>query len=72
MTVLDEDEVFITTDLHVTFHRLIKDGALQFEGKIVQREKRSAHAEVVITDEDGLIVAEADAKEIIRRIRQRI
>lgn len=71
MTVLDEDEVFITTDLHVTYHRLIKDGVLYFEGRIVQREKRSAHAEVVITNQDGLIVAEAAAKEIIRRIRQR-
>jgi uncharacterized protein (TIGR00369 family) len=71
MTILDEDEVFITTDLHVTFHRLIKDGVLYFEGRIVQREKRTAHAEVVIAGQDGTIVAEAFGKEIIRRARRR-
>ena len=71
MTILDEGEVFITTDLHVIFHRSIKDGVLCFEGKIVQRKKRSAHAEVVITSQDGTIVAKATATEIIRRVRQR-
>ena len=71
MTILEEGEVFITTDLHVTFRRLIKEGVLFFEGRIVQREKRSAQAEVVITSQDGAIVAEAFAKEIIRRVRQR-
>jgi uncharacterized protein (TIGR00369 family) len=70
MTILNEGEVFITADLHVTFRRLIKEGVLIFEGRIVQREKRSAHAEVVITSQDGTIVAEAFAKEIIRRIRK--
>ena len=71
MTILDEGEVFITTDLHVSFHRSIKDGVLYFEGKIVQHEKRSAHVEVVITNQDGTVVAEATATEIIRRVRQR-
>jgi uncharacterized protein (TIGR00369 family) len=70
MTVLEEDEVFLTADLHVTFHRLIKEGVLNFEGRIVQREKGSAHAEVVITSQDGAIVAEATGKETIRRLRR--
>jgi uncharacterized protein (TIGR00369 family) len=70
MTVLDDEEVFITADLHVTFHRLTREGILYFEGRIVQREKRSAQAEVVITNQDGMVVAEATAKEIIRRIRR--
>jgi uncharacterized protein (TIGR00369 family) len=71
MTILEEEEVFITADLHVTFHRPIKEGILSFEGRIVQREKRSAHAEVVVTRQDDTIVAKATAKEIIRRIRRR-
>jgi uncharacterized protein (TIGR00369 family) len=71
MTILEEEEVFITADLHVTFHRPIKEGILSFEGRIVQREKRSVHAEVVVTSHDGTIVAKATAKEIIRRIRRR-
>jgi len=70
MTVLEEGEVFITADLHVIFHRTIKDGVLYFEGRIVQREKRSAQAELVVTSQDGTIVAEATAKELIRRIRR--
>jgi uncharacterized protein (TIGR00369 family) len=70
MTILEEGEVFITADLHVTFHRTIKDGILYFEGKIVQREKRAAQAALVIASQDGTIVAEATAKELIRRIRQ--
>ncbi len=70
MTILEEGEVFITADLQVIFHRTIKDGILYFEGKIVQREKRAAQAELVITSQDGTIVAEATAKELIRRIRQ--
>ena len=72
MTVLEEDQVFITVDLHVTYRRLIKEGVLYFEGRIVQREKRLAHAEVVITNQDGMVVAEAAAKEIIRRVRRRM
>ena len=71
MTILEDGEVFLTTDLHVTYHKLIKEGLLNFEGRIVQREKRSVHAEVVITKQDGMVVAEATAKEIIRRVRQR-
>jgi uncharacterized protein (TIGR00369 family) len=70
MSILEEDEVFITADLHVTFHRLIKEGVLNFEGRIVQREKRLAQAEVVITSQDGTIVAEAFGKETIRRIKR--
>ena len=71
MTVLEEGEVFITADLHVTFHRTIKDGVLHFEGRIVQREKRLAQAELVVTSHDGTIAAEAIATERIRRIRRR-
>ncbi len=71
MTILEEDEVFITADLHVTFHRLVKEGVLNFEGRIVQREKKSAHAEMVITSQEATRVAEAAAKEIIRRVRRR-
>jgi acyl-coenzyme A thioesterase PaaI-like protein len=44
---------------------------LSFEGRIVQREKRSAQAELVVTSQDGTIVAEATAREIIRRISRR-
>lgn len=71
MTVLEENEVFITADLHVTFHRTVKDGVLYFEGRVVQREKRSAQAELVITNQDGTTAAEATATERIRRIRSR-
>jgi uncharacterized protein (TIGR00369 family) len=70
MTVLEEGEVFITADLHVIFHRPIKEGILSFEGRIVQRDKRAAQAELVVTSQDGTIVAEATAKELIRRIRR--
>ena len=70
MTVLEENEFFITADLHVTFHRSIKEGVLYFEGRIVQREKRSAQAELMVTSQDGTIVAEATATERIRRIRR--
>lgn len=71
MTILAEDELFITADLNVSFHRFIKGGFLHFEGKIVQREKRAAKAEVVITTNDGTIVAQASARQIIRRIRRK-
>jgi uncharacterized protein (TIGR00369 family) len=70
MSVLEENEVFITADLHVTFHRAIKDGVLHFEGRIVQREKRSAQAELVVTSQDDTIVAEAAATERIRRVKR--
>jgi len=70
MSVLEENEVFITADLHVTFHRAIKDGVLYFEGRIAQREKRSAQAELVVTSQDDTIVAEAAATERIRRVKR--
>lgn len=71
MTVLEEDETFITADLHVSFHRTVKEGVLYFEGRIVHREKRSAQTELVVTNQDDTIVAEATATERIRRIRSR-
>ncbi len=68
MSILEEEEVFQTVDLHISFLLPVTDGVLRIEGKVVRRGKSAAHVEAVFRRHDGKIAAKATAREIIRRI----
>lgn len=64
-TVLEEDESFATSELHVHFLRPVRDGRLAIEASVVSRGRRSAYCEVTIADAAGRLVARAGATQMI-------
>jgi uncharacterized protein (TIGR00369 family) len=65
MTVLEDEEVFTTSDLRVSFFRPATGGVLRIEGRVVHRGRSMAHVEVDFSREDGKLVAKATATQVI-------
>ncbi len=70
-TVLDDDESFATSEIHVHFLRPIREGTLAIQARVVSRSKRSAYCEVSILDSDGRLVARAGGTQMIRAAGER-
>ncbi len=68
-TVLEDDETFATSEVHVHFLRSVQDGALEIEARVVARSRRSAYCEVTMVDLAGRLVARAGATQVIRPAR---
>lgn len=68
MSILEEEEVFQTVDLHMSFLRPVTGGVLRIEGKVMRRRKSAAHVEAIFRRHDGKIAAKAAAREVIRRM----
>lgn len=65
-TVLDDDESFSTSEIHVHFLRPVREGTLEIQARVVSRSKRSAYCEVSMLDSDGRLVARAGGTQVIR------
>jgi uncharacterized protein (TIGR00369 family) len=66
-SVLDEDESFLTADLHVEFMRSAMPGTLRAEGRVVQRNRRVAFCCAELYDGEGNLLASARCTQIVRR-----
>jgi uncharacterized protein (TIGR00369 family) len=64
-TILEDGEVFTTSDLRFSFFRPVTEGTLHVEAQIVHRGRGMAHVEVVMTRDDGKVAGKATATQII-------
>ena len=64
-TVLDADEVFLTADLRVEFHRAPPIGALTATGTVIKRTKRVAFCEAALLDPDGRVLAASRCTQVV-------
>jgi uncharacterized protein (TIGR00369 family) len=64
-TILEDGEVFTTSDLRFSFFRPVTEGTLHVEAQIVHRGRGMAHVEVVLTRDDGKVAGKATATQVI-------
>jgi len=64
-TVLDNDESFLTADLHVEFMRSSRPGVLIADGRVVQRNRRVIFCSAELLDEDGKLLAAARCTQVV-------
>lgn len=64
-TILEDGEVFTTSDLRLSFFRPVTEGTLHVEAQIVHRGRGMAHVEVVLTRDDGKVAGKATATQVI-------
>lgn len=64
-TILEDGEVFTTSDLRFSFFRPVTEGTLHIEAQIVHRGRGMAHVEVVLTRDDGKVAGKATATQVI-------
>lgn len=64
-TLLDRDEVFLTSNLNVEFIRSARPGLLRGEGKVVSRTKRAVFCSAELFDESGKLLAAARCTQIL-------
>jgi uncharacterized protein (TIGR00369 family) len=68
-SLLDEDETFLTADLHVEFLRSSRPGTLRAEGKVVHRTKRVVFCAGELYDAAGEHLASARCTQVLRSRR---
>ena len=64
-TVLDADEVFLTADLRVEFHRAVPMGELTAVGTVEKRTKRVAFCSAQLLDGDGRVLAASRCTQVV-------
>ena len=65
-STLEEDETFLTADLHVEFLRSSRPGTLRAEAKVVHRTKRVVFCAGELYDEAGEHLASARCTQVLR------
>jgi uncharacterized protein (TIGR00369 family) len=65
MSVLEDGEVFTTSDLRVSFFRPVARGSLHIEAQVIHRGRGMVQAEVVFTRDDGKVAGKATATQVI-------
>ena len=65
-SVLDDEESFLTADLHCEFLRSARPGVLRAEGRVVQRNRRIAFCAADLYDAAGELLASSRCTQIIR------
>ena len=67
LTILEDGEVFTTSDLRFSFFRPVSEGTLHIEAQIIHRGRGMAHVEVVLTRGDGKVAGKATATQVIAK-----
>ncbi len=65
LSVLEDGEVFSTSDLRFSFFRPVTEGTLHIEAQVIHRGRGMAHVEVVLTRDDGKVAGKATATQVI-------
>ena len=68
-TILEDGEVFTTSDLRFSFFRPVTEGTLHVEAQIIHRGRGMAHVEVVLTRDDGKVAGKATGTQVIVQAR---
>jgi len=71
LSVLENDEIFSTSDLPIAFFRPVRAGILRCEASVVHRGRRMAHVEAAFATPDGRIAAKATATQVIAPAQER-
>lgn len=56
MTVLEDDHMFRTVQMNVTFYRPMRKGVLWISGKVTQKTRQAIHSNVEFRDVNGTIL----------------
>lgn len=64
-TVLGPDEVFLTADLRVEFHRATPVGPLTATGTVLKRTRRVAFCEAQLHDAEGRVLAASRCTQVV-------
>ena len=56
-SLLDDDEVFLTSDLRTEFYRVTRPGLVRAHGKVVHKTKRVTFAAAELFDANGKLLA---------------
>ncbi len=59
LSLLGDDEVAYTLEMKINFFRPTKDETIEAEGVVIHKGRRSAVADVAVTDRAGRMVAKA-------------
>lgn len=70
-STMEDDEIFTTSDLRVSFFRPIVSGTISIVAEVLNRGRRMAHVECVFVHENGKVVAKATATEVILKVSER-
>jgi len=65
MTVLDEEEYYITTDLRIQFLRTINSGTLVIKGNVIHKSRSFVYGEASFYDEKENLLAKAYATQAL-------
>ena len=65
MTVLDDDTLFRTVQMNVTFYRPMRKGVLWITGKVTQKTRQAIHVNVEFCDVDGTLMCAAAGIQIV-------
>jgi acyl-coenzyme A thioesterase PaaI-like protein len=68
LSTLENDELFATSDLRLSFFRPVLDGTIEFAAEVLHRGRRQAHVEVVFLNDRDKIVGKATATQVITPI----
>jgi len=68
-STLEDDETFLTADLHVEFFRPARPGTVRAEGRVVHRSKRMVFCAAELTDGEGAHLASARCTQVLRSAR---
>jgi uncharacterized protein (TIGR00369 family) len=68
MTVLPGNAVFRTLNLSLSFIRVVKGGVLNIEARVVDQTRQIIVTRAEFRREDGALVAEASAQQMVRAI----
>ena len=69
MTVLPGDAIFRTVNLSLSFIRAGKAGSIAIEARVVARTRQLITTRAELRREDGELIAEASAQQIVQQIR---
>jgi len=65
-TVLEDHEIFSTSDLHATFLHPVRNGRIGIEALVINRNERTASCEARFSDASGRLLARAVATQAVR------
>ena len=68
-STLEEDETFLTADLHVEFFRPARPGTMRAAGRVVHRTKRMVFCAAELTADGGDHLASARCTQVLRSAR---
>lgn len=68
MTVLDDDEIYSTQDLQLSYFKPVSRGSILIPANVVTRTRSRVYTECRFIDSDGAVLAVASAAQHVKRM----